>query len=132
MDPDLAAYVERARAAAGALTPFEPGDDEVAAAAGDLGRLAGSELHVPVATTAVRRVAQTGVRRLVDWHLNHLIPAVAGMGRAAARVGLAAGERLERIEAAQVGTREALTAEVEALRSRVGTLEGRLGTRPPT
>lgn len=131
MDPSTAAYLERARETAEALTPFEPTDDAVAAAAADLEMHAGAGLHVPVAATPVRRLGQAGVRRLVDWYLSFLIPPVADLGRAAARFGGAVTGRLEGIEGRQAGARAALEAEAAALRSRVAGVEERLGARPP-
>jgi hypothetical protein len=126
-----AAYVERARAAAGALTPFEPPDDDVVAAARLLQMHAGADLHVPVAAPAPRRFLLGAVKRLIDWYLNFLIPPLADTGRTAARFGLAVTERLERVEARQIAGRDALRAEVVALRAQVAALEDRLGEGGP-
>lgn len=126
-----AGYVERARAAARALTPIEGADDDVVPAAHLLQEHAGAALGVPVAATPPRRAVQGVVRRLTDWYLSFLIPRVADTGQAAARFAVAVTERLDRVEARHIATRRELEAEVSALRARVAELEARLGgTRP--
>lgn len=127
-----AASVGRARAEAGALTSFDPSDREVDDAARLLEACAGADPVVVVAGTwAPRPVGQRLTRRLVHWYLEFLSGRVGEIGRAAARVGPAVAERLDRIEGRQVAGRRALHAELAVLRDRVGRLEGRPGGDQP-
>ncbi|MGH9283090.1 MAG: hypothetical protein ACRD0S_09135 [Acidimicrobiales bacterium] len=113
-------YVARARAAAGALGPVETAGDDVGAAAALLAHHAGADLGPGAAGS---NPGQRLVRRLVDWYLNVLIPPAAGLGQAAARMGRAVPERLDGIEARGIAAREAIRAELAALRDRVTALE---------
>lgn len=127
-----AAYVERARAAAGALAPFELSDDEVDGAARLLGVQAEADPAVPVvATWRPRPVGQRLVKRLIDWYLSFLSGRVGEMGQAAARFGSAVTGRLDRIEGRQVTGRDTLRTEVARLEARVTELEDRLGSGRP-
>jgi hypothetical protein len=118
-------YVERARAAAAALTPVETGDDEVAAAARELGRVAGADLDpAQAATSPLGRLASRPVGKLVHWYLGYLVPRAADLGRATARLGTAVTGRLDDVEGRRQARRAALESEVEELRRRVAELEG--------
>src|SRR5688572_14490577 len=124
-------YVERARAAAGALTPFEPADGELVAAVRLLQVQAGLDRRIPVAGTWwPRRSGQLLVGRLVDWYLNFLGVRVGEMAQAAVRNGGAISDRLDRIEGRRTAGRKRLQAEVAALRARIAELEERLGAGP--
>ena len=125
--PDCpAGYVERARAAAAALTPVEVEDDPVAAAAHELTRAAGAAVDPQrAARSPVGRMASRPVGRLIGWYLGFLLPPAADLGRAAARHGVAVAGRLDRVEVRRVARRAAREDEVRALGARVAKLEQR-------
>lgn len=126
-----AAYVERARAAAGALAPMEPSDDEVDSAARLLQVQAEADPGVRVAGTwGPRPAGQRLVKRLIDWYLSFLAGRVGEMGQAAARFGSAVTGRLDRSEGRHVTGRDTLRSEVAGLAARVAELEDRLGADP--
>jgi hypothetical protein len=121
-----AAYVERARAAAAALSPVELTDDDVAGAARELGRAAGADLVLSQAATSwPGRLVARPVGKLVHWHLGFLVPQAGDLGRAAARLGVAVAARLDHVEVRRRARRAALHTEVDALRARVEELEPR-------
>jgi hypothetical protein len=121
-----AAYVERARAAAAALSPVELTDDDVADAARDLGRAAGADLDPSQAATSwPGRLVARPVGKLVHWYLNFLVPQTGDLGRAAARLGVAVATRLDHLEVRCRARRAALQDEVADLRARVAELEQR-------
>ncbi|HEY3237957.1 MAG TPA: hypothetical protein VGL92_00235 [Acidimicrobiia bacterium] len=127
-----AGYVERARAAAGALTPFCPLEDDVMAASRDLEMHKGVEPGGPGTTASwLRRPGQRLTGRLIDWYLNFLHQQVRELGPAAARFGEAVNARLDRVEGRQVAGRDRFRTDVSALRTRVDGLEHRLGARRP-
>ncbi len=125
--PDFpAGYVERARAAAAALTPLEMEDGAVAAAARELGRAAGAAVDpVRAARSPVGRLASRPVGKLIGWYLDFLVPPAADLGRAAARLGGAVAGRLDHLEARRLVRQAALADEVRELEARVADLEQR-------
>ena len=120
--------VGRARAAAGALNPFDPPDDDVVPAVRLLQMHAGAAPGIRTAATSWSgRSGRRLVGRLVDWYLHFHDSRAEDIARAAARLGPAVVGRLERIEGGQVAGRERLRTEVADLQARVAELENRLG-----
>ncbi|MGH9036906.1 MAG: hypothetical protein ACRD0O_14175, partial [Acidimicrobiia bacterium] len=82
------------------------------------------DTNVPVAgASRSRRLVKAGAKRLVGWYVRYLGDQVAGLGRSAARQGLAVADRMEHLDAEAARSR----AELEALRARVAELEAALG-----
>lgn len=119
-------YLARVRTAATRLAVTEGERDDVRSAALLLEQHAAVELDAPVSSRALpQRLVKLVVRKLVGWYVRFLGHQVGILGQAAARLGLAVAERLDRVEAAQAADREQMKAEIAALRARVADLEAR-------
>lgn len=107
---------------AGSDTP-----DDVRFTAALLSRQATRHLEPPaIPGRGVRRLVKLAVRGLVGWYGRFLCQHVAAVGQAFSRLGLAVAERVDRLEAGQTRDRDALQAELDALRARVASLEAAL------
>ncbi len=121
-----AAYLTRVRAAAARMAVTEGVQDDVRIAALLLEQQAVIDVEVPVASrTLPQRLVKQVVRKLVGWYVRFLGHQVGILGQATARFALVVAERLDRIEAAQAAEREAMAADVAALKARVADLEAR-------
>ena len=121
-----AAYLARARAAAARLAVTEGVQDDVRNAALLLEQQAEIDVEVPVASrTLPQRLVKQVVRKLVGWYVRFLGHQVEILGQATSRFALVVAERLDRIEAAQGAEREAMAAELAALKARIAELEDR-------
>lgn len=126
-DPGFpAAYLARVRTAAARLGVTEGVQDDVRSAALLLEQQAVIDVEAPVASRTVpQRLVKQMVRKLVGWYVRFLGHQVGTLGQATARFAVVAAERLDRIEAAQSAEREAMAAEITALKARVADLENR-------
>jgi hypothetical protein len=121
-----AAYLSRVRTAAARFAVTEGVQDDVRSAALLLEQPAVIDVDVPVASrTLPQRLVKQMVRKLVGWYVRFLGHQVGILGQATARFALVAAERLDRIEATQSTEREAMAAEIAALKARVAELEDR-------
>ncbi|HEV3363980.1 MAG TPA: hypothetical protein VG795_07545, partial [Acidimicrobiia bacterium] len=116
----------RVRKAAARFAVTEGVQDDVRSAALLLEQQAVVDLEAPVAArTLPQRLVKQVVRKLVGWYVRFLGHQMGILGQATARFALVTAERLDRIEAAQSAEREAMTAEISALKARVAELEER-------
>ena len=121
-----AAYVARVRTATARLAVVEGDRDDVRAAALLLEQQAVIDVEAPVASrTLPQRLVKQLVLKLVGWYVRFVGHQVGVLGQAAARLGLAVAERLERMEAEQGAERAAMAARIAALEARVAELEAR-------
>jgi len=121
-----AAYLARVRTAAARFAVTEGVRDDVRSAALLLEQQAVIEVEVPVASrTLPQRLVKQVVRKLVGWYVRFLGHQVGILGQATARFALVVAERLDRIEATQSAEREAMAAEIAALKARVAEIEDR-------
>ena len=124
-EPDFpAAYLARVRTATARLAVAEDDRDDVRCAALLLEQHAVIDVEAPVASrTLPQRLVKQLVQKLVGWYVRFVGHQVGILGQAAARLGLAVAERLDRIEAEQGAERAALAARIAALEARVVELE---------
>jgi hypothetical protein len=119
-------YLARVRTAAARLAVTEGVKDDVRSAALLLEQQAVIDVEAPVASrTLPQRLVKQVVRKLVGWYVRFLGHQVGIFGQATARFALVVAERLDRMEAAQSAEREAMDAEIAALKARVAELETR-------
>jgi hypothetical protein len=119
-------YLARVRTAAARLAVTEGVKDDVRSAALLLEQQAVIDVEAPVASrTLPQRLVKQVVRKLVGWYVRFLGHQVGIFGQATARFALVVAERLDRMEAAQSAERDAMAAEIAALKARVADLETR-------
>jgi hypothetical protein len=118
---------ERVRAATSWMGTGDTAPDEVRFTAALLSRQATRYLEPPaIPGHGLRRLVKLAIRGLVGWYGRFLCQHVAAVGQAFSRLGLAVAERVDRLEAGQTTDRDALQAELDALRARVASLEAAL------
>jgi hypothetical protein len=125
--PDFpAAYLARVRVATARLAFVEGDRDDVRSAALLLEQQAVIDVEAPVASrTLPQRLVKQLVLKLVGWYVRFVGHQVGILGQAAARLGLAVAERLDRMEAESGAERVAMAARIAALEARVAELEAR-------
>jgi hypothetical protein len=121
-----AAYLAQVRVATARLGVVQSERDDVRAAALLLEQQAVIDLEPPVAGRALpQRLVKLLVLKLVGWYVRFVGHQVGILGQAAARLGLAVAERVDRMEAESGAERVAMAARIAALEARVAELEAR-------
>ena len=125
--PDFpAAYLARVRVATARLAVVEGERDDVRAAALLLEQQAVIDVEPPITSrTLPQRLVKQLVGKLVGWYVRFVGHQAGILGQAAARLGLAVAERLDRMDAESGAERMAMAARIAALEARVAELEAR-------